>query len=69
MIHDLPAQEARELAASFNFTGGQIENILRKRTIRLVLEGKTPTFDDLMAFCQEETIVGECSGNRIGFRS
>ena len=69
MMHDLSEKDARALADSFNFTGGQIENVLRKRTIHFVLDGTQPTLDDLIAFCQEEAIVGEGSGNRIGYRS
>ena len=69
MMHDLTEKDARELASSFDFTGGQIENVLRKRTIHLVLEGTTPTLDDLISYCQEEAIVGEGTGNRIGYRS
>lgn len=69
MMHDLSEKDARTLATSFNFTGGQIENILRKRTIHYVLDGAPPTLDDLFAFCQEEAIVGDSPGNKIGYRS
>ena len=69
MIPDLSEKDAQELASSFNFTGGQIENVLRKRTIHLVLDGTTPSIDDLMAYCQEEAIVSEGTGIRIGYRS
>lgn len=68
MIKDLSDDEARHLAEEFNFTGGQIENILRKRTIQCVLKGARPTLDDLLAFCREEKIAAEGSGTPIGFR-
>lgn len=68
MMPDLSNAEAGILAGAFNFTGGQIENILRKRAIRAILDGSPPTFEDLLAFCREEAIVGEKPGRKIGFR-
>ena len=68
MMQDLPEQEALTLANSFNFTGGQIENVLRKRTIRFVLDGTQPTLEDLVAYCQEETLIAKGTTTPIGFR-
>ena len=67
-MQDLPEQEALTLATSFNFTGGQIENVLRKRTIRFVLDGTQPTLEDLVAYCQEETLIAKSATTPIGFR-
>ena len=68
MMPDLSNAEAGILAGAFNFTGGQIENILRKRTIRTILDGTPPSFSDLLAFCREEAIVGDKPSRKIGFR-
>ena len=68
MIKDLTDEEAGRLAAEFHFTGGQIENILRKRTIQSILQGTRPTLDDLLAYCREEKISAEGSGSSIGFK-
>lgn len=68
MIQDLSDEDARRLAAEFNFTGGQIENILRKRTIFSVLQGTRPTLDDLLAYCREEKIASERPGAIIGYK-
>ena len=68
MMPDLTESDAGRLASAFNFTGGQIENILRKRTIHAILRGGQPTLDDLLGFCREEAIASENPVGRIGFR-
>ena len=61
--------DAMRLAQKYDFSGGQIENIARKRTIEYVLSGKNATFDDLVGFCEAE-LIGDQSGRRsIGFAS
>lgn len=68
MMHDLSEDDARRLAHSFNFTGGQIENILRKQAVRSILQATPVSFDDLMVFCREETIDEEGGYEKIGFK-
>jgi SpoVK/Ycf46/Vps4 family AAA+-type ATPase len=67
MIPSLCIHDANELAANFDFSGGQIENIARKRAIDLVLDGKEPDLDRLSALCREELMVKD-TGRQIGFR-
>ncbi|MDR2815162.1 MAG: AAA family ATPase, partial [Proteiniphilum sp.] len=47
MITSLSNDDARELASRYDFSGGQIENIARKRAIDFVLSGTEPSLDRL----------------------
>ena len=53
------------LATSFNFSGGEIDNIVRKATIMEVLGGKKPEIQDLKRLCREEKLHD--GSGRIGF--
>ena len=56
MIPTLSAPVAEELAAQYDFSGGQIENIARKRTVELILNGEEPTTEALHAMCRTEQL-------------
>ena len=64
----ITADEALQLADSFDFCGGEIENIVRKQTIEYVLEGEQPTFAKLLDLCNEELIKLR-SRRCVGFSS
>jgi hypothetical protein len=66
MMPTLSDNEAGELASRFDFSGGQIENIARKRTVEFVLSGEEPNLDTLASFCRDELLARE-STKRIGF--
>ena len=66
LIPTLPDEDAAQLASKFDFSGGQIENISRKRTIEFVLLGTEPSLQRLITFCQDEQLNKETS-NKIGF--
>jgi hypothetical protein len=66
MIPGLSEPDAHELASRFDFSGGQIENIARKRTVEAVISGATPDINTLLQFCREEPLSKD-SGRRIGF--
>ncbi len=44
------------LADSFEFSGGQIENIIRKSEIHEIVHGSTTNFEQIQLFCNEESI-------------
>jgi SpoVK/Ycf46/Vps4 family AAA+-type ATPase len=67
MIPALSGTEAQELARKYDFSGGQIENIARKRTINQVISGIDPSFDTLISFCQDELLVKTDAKGKIGF--
>ena len=63
MINDLSIDDAHRLASKYDFSGGQIENIARKRTIDYILSGKEATLSDLEKYCEAELF--ESKNNRI----
>jgi len=68
MIPELNSNQALRLSEKFDFTGGQIENISRKRTVQSIVTCKEPSFDEMVAFCNEELIDGKSGkSNKIGF--
>lgn len=68
MIVDLSEDEATTLASQFDLSGGQIENIARKRTVELILSGEAPDLQQLMSYCQAERgLSQEPPRRRIGF--
>jgi len=69
MIPDLSDEESRMLAAAYNFSGGQIENIARHFAISNILHGESEhRVETISAYCDEERIK---SGEKraIGFAS
>lgn len=69
MIPTISATQAKELASKYDFSGGQIENIARKRTVELILCGAEPDAEKLHAMCRAELMSGNCNNakRRIGF--
>ncbi len=67
MIPELSEAEAAKLAQDFDFSGGQIENISRKKTVKELIDGVQPTFEQILQFCSEETIGEKVERRRIGF--
>ena len=67
MIPELSQDEALKLAATFDFSGGQIENISRKKTVNALIDGTIPSFDQILQFCSEENIGEQSEHKRIGF--
>lgn len=67
MIPNLATPLADELATAYDFSGGQIENIARKRTVELILSGEEPTADKMHEMCRSEQWGGCDTRQRIGF--
>jgi hypothetical protein len=61
----LSEEDAQALATDFSFSGGEIDNIIRKATIMEVLDGKRPDLQDIRRLCREEKMHGDRA--RIGF--
>lgn len=53
-IPELSLKEASALAESFSFSGGQIDNIAKKRAIYKALYCVAPTFEQLSQYCTDE---------------
>ena len=70
MIPSLTDEFAQSLAQEFDLSGGQIENIARKRTVELILSGNEPSEEMMREYCREETLTTRNdSRSRIGFTS
>lgn len=61
----LAEADAGFLAANFDFSGGEIDNIARKALMMEVLDGEVPSMEAIVKLCGEEKIGGTRS--RIGF--
>lgn len=55
----LSSIDCKILAKNFDFSGGQIENVLRKNEMHEVIHGNKLSLENLMAFCNEETLVNK----------
>ena len=66
MLPDLTEREARMLANQFDFSGGQIENVVRKRLVDEILTGKKSEFNDIQTLCHNE-MLDDKQGQHIGF--
>lgn len=67
MMPELSEADARFLAEKFDFSGGQIENVVRKKTIQTILTGQEPEMDALLNFCREEMMGARSQQGKIGF--
>ena len=67
MLPELSPSQARELAEKYSFSGGQIENVARKKTIKAILAETEPDYEQIKEFCSEETIDNAPARKKIGF--
>lgn len=66
MIKGLRKADARVLAERYEYSGGQIENIARRRMVQYILSGKPCTLKTLCNYCDEEALVNNHAA-QIGF--
>ena len=67
MLKNIGSDEAHQLAAHFDFSGGQIENVARKRTIDYILNGKYATLEEIEDYCRTELLNNNKEHRPIGF--
>lgn len=67
MMPDITDANATYLADKFELSGGQIENVARKKTIQNILSGTESAIEDLIKYCCEEEIGANKERRRIGF--
>lgn len=65
-LPDLSAEDAHTLATSYDFSGGQIDNITRKALMQEIIKGEKPTLNNLVTICSEENISRN-SHRKIGY--
>ena len=56
MMEGLSKKEALHLAANYDFSGGQIENVARKRTIDNIIYGKRISLEAIEEYCRAEIL-------------
>jgi hypothetical protein len=64
----LSKEDCEILAINFDFSGGQIDNIVRKNEINDILFGNKVDLIKLIEFCKEETLSNQFSRAQIGFK-
>ena len=62
----LTDEEALAIASEFPFSGGQIENVVRKSAVDGILSGRKEGYEQLRQYCLEET-VNNSGRTKIGF--
>jgi len=68
MMPGLTEKDACTLASQFDFSGGEIENVVRKHSVNAILNGKDILdLPSLVEICRNERI-SERGKTRIGFR-
>ncbi len=64
----LSDEDCELLATAFDFSGGQIDNIVRKNEINEIIHGNKVDIKTLLEFCREETLSNQVAKAEIGFR-
>lgn len=68
MIPSLNDADASFLAARYDFSGGEIENIARHYTIQSILHGKpADILKSLVGYCDSERLEGRTPKRKVGF--
>lgn len=65
----LPDEDCELLASQFDFSGGQIDNIVRKNEINEIIYGNKLNVKTLVEFCKDETMSNRVERRAIGFKS
>ena len=68
MVPELDEQQAQELAKAYEFSGGQIENIARKKAVDDILEGSDHGIDmkAMRSYCDSE-LIDTRHATKVGF--
>ncbi len=65
---EISQQEAETLALRYDMSGGQIENVARKRAVDFILKGTVSSFSELDEYCKQEFLSKKGRRhNTIGF--
>ncbi len=66
-IPSLSSEQAAELAASYEFSGGEIDNIVRKLTMNSIIYGGSPNLEQINDLCSKERLHDEIKQRKIGY--
>lgn len=65
MMPGYSKEEYAHLGRRYPFSGGQIENVVRKSTVDYILSGRKATLEDISKFCDEEVFKSKV--RKVGF--
>ena len=65
MMSDLSESDCSVLAGKYSFSGGQIENVVRKSAVEYILSGEKPTLEKICKFCDQENFKSK--SRKVGF--
>ena len=68
MLPILKKNERHELAQLYSFSGGEIENVVRKCTVENILNNKEVSFNSIREYCDSELLYKKVEMKKIGFR-
>ena len=63
----LDKESATEFARDYDFSGGQIDNIVRKIAMNEVITGERPAINDIHDMCKCEKLENPNGAKRVGF--
>lgn len=67
MLKGLDDEDYTTLAERYSFSGGQIENVVRKSAVEYILSGNKITLEMVCNFCNEENFSSKSNRNKMGF--
>ena len=66
-LEELDEETINALSRDYDFSGGQIDNVVKKVNIDNILFGSSPTKDVLEDFCKKEKLREDENSKRVGF--
>ena len=66
-LNTLGTDDITKLAKEFDFSGGEIDNIVRKAQMKEIISGSRPAYNDIVEMCQVEKLYAEPVERRMGF--
>lgn len=60
-------ESANLLAQKYQFSGGEIDNVVKKISLKSVVYGSKPSLEEVMSFCSNEKFYNSSSRKKIGF--
>lgn len=63
----LTTEQSKELAVTFPFSGGEMDNVVRKVVMEEIIKGSTPSFQQIINFCNQEKWNASNLTSKIGY--
>ena len=63
----LTTEQSKELAITFPFSGGEMDNVVRKVVMEEIIKGSTPPFQQIINFCSQEKWNASNLTSKIGY--